>query len=495
MAPRKANRSFGIVGGLGPLAGADIFFKLVKATPARSDKEHFEVVFEQRPFDNGNAVVDEHFNPSARKLHVFNVIKGLEQRGVSAVILTCFISHSFIDELQPEIDLPIVNLMEALRAHIDREFSDVQRMGVLTSSYLIKERLFERYFDDAYDLIYPTSAVQRDCLMEAIYGPQGIKAGHLRGRPIELIGRACQDLIEQGAEVIVPGLTEIPIVIDSLSSEQAVTIVDSNQVYAEYAVRYQGKVGPKSYKIGIVGGVGPSATVDLMNKIIALTPAKRDQDHIRLIVEHNPEIPDRTENLVSEGADPTISLYSACKKLEANDADLIAIPCNTAHAYVERIQRHLMIPIVNMVFEAIEYSKRHYPDCRTIGLLATTGTVKSRIYHELMQGTGLHLIEPDNDFQEKVMDAIYGDEGVKAGFVEGECREALLAALAHLVEKGAEIVILGCTELPLILPQVEDFPVAGRSIVILDPTEILARKCVELRGQMGFSTTVLDQVF
>ena len=177
-----------------------------------------------------------------------------------------------------------------------------------------------------------------------------------------------------------------------------------------------------------------------------------------------------------------MALYSTCKKLEADEADLIAIPCNTAHAFVERIQPYLSIPIINMLYETVAYIRQHYPARRQIGLLATSGTVRSRVYHDIVEQAGLSLLVPDDEFQSKVMNAIYGEKGVKAGFTEGECRDDLLAALAHLVERGAEVAILGCTELPLLLAQNDDFPLGEKRVVLLDPTEILARKCVALAG-------------
>ena len=478
---RTRKKRFGVIGGLGALAGADIFFKLVKSTPAYSDKEHFNIIFEQHPFDDGNAIADENFNPNARKLYVFNTIKGLEQRKIDAVILTCFISHTFVDELTPDIKVPVVNMLKGLRIYIQRKYPGTRRLGVLTSSYVRKKKLFEEHFDaHSYELIYPTTAVQNDCLMEAIYGQQGIKAGQLQGKSIELIQKAYEDLVDKGAEVVIPGMTEIPIILDNLHNVQDVPIVDSNQVYAEYAIEFQADAFAATYKIGIIGGVGPSATVDFMDKIIRHTRAERDQEHIKMVVEHNPQIPDRTESLVAGGADPTIPLYSACKKLEEADADMIAIPCNTAHAFVERIQRYLSIPVINMLFETVQYVVLHYSDRKTLGLLATTGTVKSRVYHELVERTGFQLIVPDDRHQAQVMNAIYGEKGVKAGYTDGECKVDLMQAIEHLVGRGAEILILGCTELPLLITQTDDFPVGETHVTVLDPTEILARRCIEL---------------
>ncbi len=475
----------GIVGGLGPLAGADIFLKLVKSTPAGGDRDHLDIIFEQHPFDEGHAIADEDFNPGARKFYVYNTIRELEKRDASAIVLTCFISHTFLHEIQSEIKPPIISILDALRDHLGREYPTIRKLGVLTSSYARKMGLFEKAFSDDYTLIYPRPPVQRNCLMEAIYGSRGIKAGQLRGQSIDLIRKTCRDVIDQGAEIIVPGFTEIPIVIDSLRSAFNVPIIDCNQTYAEYALSYQGLLPAKPYKIGIVGGVGPAATVDFMDKVVARTKASRDQDHIKMVVEHNPQIPDRTENLFGGGADPTIPLYSACKKLEAQGADMIAIPCNTAHAFVERIQKFLAIPIVNMLFETVETITKHHPHCHAVGLLATSGTVGSRVYHDIIEAASLRTVVPDPDRQDLVMRAIYGEQGVKAGHTDGQCREDLLKALENVVEKGAEVVILGCTELPLILPESDDFPIAGKSVALIDPTDTLARKCIELSGQVS----------
>lgn len=478
---RKAERRrFGVVGGLGSLGGADIFFKLVKLSPSSGGRDQFDVVFEQHPFAEDEQPGRADADVNGRKLYVFEMIRNFEQRKLDAVILTCFISHTFLDELKPAIRLPVVNIMEALRAHVERRYPEVRRIGVLTSDYVRQHRLFERYFDAArWQLIYPGAEVQRDGLMPAIYGDHGIKSGHLQGQSVELLDQACRDVLAQGAEIILPGFTEIPIVVAALC-ERGLPVIDVNQVYARYAVDFGGDVSARPFKIGVVGGVGPAATVDFMTKIVRNTPARCDQEHIKIVVEQNPQIPDRTENLIGEGADPTVALYATCKKLEADEADLIAIPCNTAHAFVERIQPYLAIPIINMLAETVAFMRRHYPERQTVGLLATSGTMRSRVYHDIIAQAGLQLRVPDVANQARVMNAIYGEQGVKAGFTTGECQDDLLVALRDVVEQGAQIVILGCTELPLLVVQNDDFKVAGKSVVVLDPTEILARKCVSL---------------
>jgi len=475
--PRKR---LGIIGGLGTLAGADLFFKLAKASVAGEGTASCDIVFEQHPFDDGNIAGDWNASTNSRKLYVFNMIRQFEERKVDSVLIPCFISHTFIHELQKETRLAIVDITLALRAHLERRHPDLTRVGILTSDYVRKKRLFEsRFGDDRHQLIYPDQQVQESCLMQAIYGPNGIKSGHLQGESIELLQQTCDDLLRRGAQIIVAGATEIAIVADTLR-ERGIPIVDTNHAYAQYALSFAGSAPSRAFKIGVVGGVGPAATVDFMDKIIRNTDARRDQDHIQLVVEHNPKIPDRTASLLDDGEDPTVSLYAACKKLESNDADLIAIPCNTAHAFVERIQPYLSIPIVNMLFETIDFVCHHYGRNAKVGLLATSGTLASRVYHDEAARAGIALVVPDEMHQKKVMNAIYGEAGVKAGHVSGACREELLDAMAHLAGRGAQVLILGCTELPLLVKQDAHFPLAGAEVVVLDPTEILAQRCVGL---------------
>ena len=471
---------FGIVGGLGTLGAADILFKLVKAMPAENGQDQTEIIFEQHPFKEPESPGSQAASQNSRKLYVFDMLRAFEARKLGAAILPCFISHTFLDELRSEIQLPIVSIMDAICKHVARRHAGVRRIGVLTSDYVRSRKLFERHFQaNNWELVYPSDGIQANCLMAAIYGASGLKGGNVQGQSVDLLARACEDLLAQGAEIIVPGFAEIPLVIDALV-ERKIPILDSNQIYARFAASAQATPPLGQFKIGVVGGVGPAATVDFMGKIVRNTPAKLDQDHVKILVEHNPQIPDRTENLIGDGADPTIAIYSTCKKLEAGDANIIAIPCNTAHAFVERVQPYLSIPIVNMLFETVAYIKATYPEVHTVGLLATDGTIKSNVYGDMLSDAGLNLLVPDALNQQLVMHAIYGAQGVKAGFVEGECKLDLLKALSSLAQRGAAVIILGCTELPLLLEQSEAFPIGEQTVVVLDPTDILAKKCVSL---------------
>src|SRR5580698_10097558 len=179
MTARKlpGKRVFGVIGGLGPLAGADVLSKLIQASPARTDAEHFDIVFEQHPFRNANA---SRTATTERKLYIFDMIRDFERRGVTTVVLPCFLSHTFIGELQENVSVKIVDMVDALREHVVRCFPSVRRVGVLTSDYIRDERLFERYFSaPEFDVLYPRQSAfgEVDRVTAAVYGEGGIKSG------------------------------------------------------------------------------------------------------------------------------------------------------------------------------------------------------------------------------------------------------------------------------------------------------------------------------
>lgn len=472
-----SGKKFGVVGGLGPLASADVVFKLVKSTPASSDAEHVDVIFEQHPFHD---TVTGSEATTQRKLYIFDTISRFEKRGVTTVVLPCFLSHTFIDELTANSPLQIVDMVEAVRSHVRGKFPTARRIGVLASDVTRRKGLFEKYFTTPdFEVIHPRAREGIDLITEAVYGTDGIKSGNLSGRPVAHLREACEDLIAQDVDIIVPGLTEIALVAEEMGSFR-VPLIDSNLVYAQYVIAGDYGSPEPVFKVGVVGGVGPAATVDFMQKIVRNTPANRDQDHIRLLIEQNPQIPDRTQNLIGDGTDPTISLYATCKKLQSGDADLIAIPCNTAHAFVERIQPYLAIPIVNMLTVTVRHLREMFPQLRSVGVLATSGTIASGVYEKALESEGLRQIVPRAELQARVMDAIYGKEGVKAGFTTGKCLDDISVAIDGLVAEGVEVIILGCTELPLLLPTKSFVGTTGVRVSLVDPTDVLARQCVAL---------------
>ncbi|MGY2161282.1 aspartate/glutamate racemase family protein [Pseudomonas tolaasii] len=468
----------GIVGGLGSLAGGDLFYKLVRSRAVLADPGRYHFLFEQHPFKDVALPLDRNASMTSRKFYVFQVCKGFETSGVDAVLLPCFASQTFRDEIQQELSIPVLDMMQALVRHIRQSVPPGTTLGVIASDFVRHCGLFERHLGQDFNLVYPDADTQA-ALMEAMYGVNGIKDGHLEGEPLETLYQTCLSLHLQGATLMVPGMTELSLVCDDLQ-RRGIRVLDINRLYADFATQAEGPARRPPFKLGVVGGVGPAATVDFMGKVVAHTPAGKDQDHIKMVVEQNPQIPDRTANLLRDETDPTLALYATCKRLESAGAQAIAIPCNTAHAFVERIQAHLRVPIVNMLTETIEWIARTHGTDQPVGLLATSGTVQSQVYHHAARRSGLHIITPGFDYQALVMAAIYGEKGIKAGFSEGVCREQLLLAAEHLCELGARVLILGCTELPLVLAHSEGFEINRYRVALVDPTTLLAKRCVAL---------------
>ncbi|MFN3337692.1 MAG: aspartate/glutamate racemase family protein [Thermomicrobium sp.] len=229
------------------------------------------------------------------------------------------------------------------------------------------------------------------------------------------------------------------------------------------------------YRIGILGGMGPLATVDLYRKIIELTPANCDQDHLHVIIDADPRIPDRTAALLGKGPDPTPWLIASAQRLEAAGADFLIIPCNTAHAFLSAVRESISIPIISMIEETAQQLSSMVATGSLVGILATTGTIASRLYQEALSRHTLEALVPDPERQSLVTCAI---TRVKAGKLDGKTTQLVLAAGRWLVDNGARALVLGCTELPLIFPQ------DALAVPIIDPTRLLAEAAVAIaRGQ------------
>ncbi|HEX6988028.1 MAG TPA: amino acid racemase [Bacillota bacterium] len=223
--------------------------------------------------------------------------------------------------------------------------------------------------------------------------------------------------------------------------------------------------------IGILGGMGPQATADLFGKIVRATPARRDQDHIRVIIDSDPKIPDRAAYIWGRGPDPRPYMLRAAANLVDAGADLIALPCNTAHAFYDDLAAAVPVPVLHIMREVAAWLAVEQPDIRRIGLLATVTTAKLGLYHAALAEIGVEVLVPHEVAQRGVTRAIYGPDGIKAGYSE-PARRRLLDAARDLERRGAQAIVLGCTELPLVLGPADcDLPV-------IDATEILARAAV-----------------
>ena len=221
--------------------------------------------------------------------------------------------------------------------------------------------------------------------------------------------------------------------------------------------------------IGILGGMGPEATIDLFQKIVAATPARTDQEHLRVIIDNNPKIPDRTAALLHGGEDPTPLLQATARNLERAGADFLIMPCNSAHLFFDKVVEAVRIPVLHIADEAVAESLRRYPGIERVGILAATGTARLGLYHKRFEAKGIRALSPSDADQEIVHAAIFS---VKAGDKGPAVRERIRGVAERMAGQGAQLLLTACTELPLIL---QDGDV---SVPVLDPTLALARAAV-----------------
>lgn len=223
--------------------------------------------------------------------------------------------------------------------------------------------------------------------------------------------------------------------------------------------------------IGIIGGMGPEATADLYMKIIKATKVKEEQEHFRVIIDSNPKIPDRTKAILEKGESPVNAIVETANNLGKAGVDIGCIPCITAHYFFDEVQSQVPFKIINALEELNLYLKNNYPNIKNIGILATTGTVKTDLFNKYL--TDFNIIYPDEDTQsKKVMEAIYGESGIKKGNIGKENLNLLVEATEELVDKGAKLIIGGCTEITLALkPYNIDKP-------LIDPMDVVAKSIV-----------------
>lgn len=228
--------------------------------------------------------------------------------------------------------------------------------------------------------------------------------------------------------------------------------------------------------IGILGGMGPEATAHFFELIIKNTRAEKDQEHIPIIIYNNPKIPPRTDAVFEKGPSPLPLLAEGARILSQAGADFIVIPCITAHYYYHDLVKEEKIPVFSLLDETLFHVRKNLSSLNRIGLIASTGTIHSRLFHDTFAKEGIQVLNPLEQEQEQVMEAIFGTQGIKAGFTSGPAKKIILDVARSLIQRGAEAVIAGCTEIPLVLKQ-EDL-----SIPLVDPLQIMALKSIEEAG-------------
>ena len=229
--------------------------------------------------------------------------------------------------------------------------------------------------------------------------------------------------------------------------------------------------------VGVIGGMGPEATVDLMMRVIRATPAEDDIDHIRMLVDNNPQVPSRIKAIIEgTGESPAPCMAQMARNLAASGADFLVIPCNTAHYYYDEVCRAVDIPVMNMIDVTVETVLNENASIRTVGLLASKAVLLTGIYTKPFKGKGVDVIYPCPEVQELLMASV---RKIKTGKYDIGDREVLQSAAEELVGKRAEALIIACTELSIICEGLD----AG--VKVYDSSQVLAESIVRMAKGRG----------
>lgn len=217
--------------------------------------------------------------------------------------------------------------------------------------------------------------------------------------------------------------------------------------------------------------MGPEATVDFMAKVIALTRAERDQDHVRMIVEHNPKVPNRQAAAASGDTAVGRVLADMALRLENAGADFLVMPCNSAHAFLEPIRQATSIPFISIITETVGEIGRVLRGAHRIGVLQTDGLQQAGLYEVALGRAGYAALVLQGDELGDLMHLIHR---IKAGDRSDEVGRGLTSLADALAGRGAEAILAACTEIPLVLRA------AAVDVPLLASTDVLARRTVEL---------------
>lgn len=224
--------------------------------------------------------------------------------------------------------------------------------------------------------------------------------------------------------------------------------------------------------LGIIGGMGPEATISFYHRIIKQTQVTSDQDHFRVVIDSNSKIPDRTKAILYDGDTPLPALIATTKNVEQMGAKVAGIPCITAHYYLDAIRQETSMTIVSAIESVYSKIKSSYPSVKRVGVLSTTGTRNMQLFDQQLEG--LEVIYPSLESQDKkVMEAIYGQEGIKNKGMNKKSLNLLIAAGNELIDNGADVLIAGCTEIGVVLNE-DHF-----NSPLIDPMDVMAACMIE----------------
>ncbi len=227
---------------------------------------------------------------------------------------------------------------------------------------------------------------------------------------------------------------------------------------------------------GLLGGMGPESTLDFYRRIFEISlaqGARRDQDHLQVLISILPQTPDRTAAILGEGENPLPYLMESASRLELAGADFLVLICNTAHYYLNDLRQRCNLPILSFEEETLHHLQTHHKGPKKIGLLATRGTYHAGIYQRQLETGGFSVLLPEKDL-ERLMEALYGPRGIKSIGLNAEARRTIEHIARTMVEQGADLLLLACTEISLALRE------SRLDVSIVDAAEVTARRVVEI---------------
>jgi aspartate racemase len=240
---------------------------------------------------------------------------------------------------------------------------------------------------------------------------------------------------------------------------------------------------PSTRTIGVLGGMGPAAAADFARRIVDTTDANLDQEHLHVIVDNDPRVPDRTQALRGVGPSPVPCIAAMARRLEGAGAELLVMACNTAHAFYEEVAVAASVPLVDLIDAAARGVAAQVPGIRRVGLLATDGTLLSQVYERAFARQDVDVILPDAGAQVRLMETIYG--AVKSGARDlGPARDTVLTLGQGLVDAGAQAILLACTELSVLAAQEPlCWPVPTFDAAQLGAEDVIRRAGGRVRGR------------
>jgi aspartate racemase len=222
--------------------------------------------------------------------------------------------------------------------------------------------------------------------------------------------------------------------------------------------------------VGVIGGLGPAATLDFFDRILKRTKALRDQDHLRLIIDNNTKLPDRNAFAAGNGPDPGPAIAATARALQDAGADFIVMACNTAHAYEKEILGAISVPFLNMIEETVKAVAEL--GTKRAGVLAGDACLAARLYQDGLRKAGVEPVLLSADSQRSFMELLYR---IKGGDTGGTIRRAMATLAKKLEAQGADVIVAGCTEVPLVLTDEDiDSELVSSTDVLVERTIVFA---------------------